>query len=104
MSAGNQLPDECAVLVRFPRTEAEAKGDREAWPWLPGTVLQQAGPDEWQVCVEDMSVAVREDGSKPTPRTPQHKLYYPCCYRDASEIRPRSGVYEGDGNPKGDQS
>ncbi len=50
---------------------------------LLGTIVQQCGPDKWQVCVEDMSVAVRKDDSKPTRRTPQRNLYYhsrrACC-------------------------
>ncbi len=83
------LADETPVFVRYPRTSEEERGDRANWPWLPGTIVQQCGPDEWQVCVEDMSVAVRKDCSKPTPRTPQHKLYYPLCFRDASEIKLR---------------
>ena len=58
------------VLVRFPRDKAEEQGSREAWPWLPGTVLEQAGPDEWRVCVEVRELAVRQDGSRPTRRTP----------------------------------
>ena len=78
--------EDVAVMVKFPRTKEEEQGDRANWPWLPGTVVHQCGPDEWQVCVEDMSVAVRKDGSKPTPRTPKNKLFYPFCYRDASEI------------------
>lgn len=53
------------------------------------SVLEQCGPDEWRVCIEVRELAVRADGSKPTPRTPSHKLYYPCCYRDASELRLR---------------
>ncbi len=84
-----QLVEDMAVEVRFPRTKEEERGDRNAWPWLPGTIVQQCGPDEWQVCVEDMAVAVREDGSKPTPRTPQHKLFYPLCFRDSGEIKLR---------------
>ncbi len=83
------LADETPVLVRYPRTTEEERGDRAKWPWLPGTILQQVGPDEWQVCVEDMAVAVRQDGSKPTPRTPKNKLFYPLCYRDSSELRRR---------------
>jgi hypothetical protein len=79
MSDVSQFPDDCAVLVRFPRTEAEAKGDRGAWPWLPGTVLQQVGPDEWQVCVEVRELAYPEGG----------ELWYPCCYRDADELQLR---------------
>ena len=83
------LADKNAGLRSVPRTKEEERGDRAEWPWLPGTILQQCGPDEWQVCVEDMAVAVRKDGSKPTPRTPKNRLYYPLCFRDASEIRLR---------------
>ena len=82
--------EDVAVIVRYPRTLEEERGDRSAWPWLPGTIVEQVGPDEWQVCVEDMAVAVRVDGSKPTPRTPSNRLYYPLCFRDASEIKLRS--------------
>jgi hypothetical protein len=89
MSGGNQFPDETPVLTRFPRTEAEKQGDRPAWPWLPGTVLERCGPDEWRVCVEVRELATRRDGSKPRSNTPPHKLYFPCCFRDASEIRLR---------------
>jgi hypothetical protein len=89
MNCENPYPDDSAVWVRYPRSEQEKQGDRSAWPWLPGTIEQRCGPDEWQVCVEDMSVAVRKDGSKPTPRTPRNRLYYPLCFRDTSEIRLR---------------
>ena len=82
--------EDMAVEVRFPRTKEEERRDRADWPWLPGTIVQQCGPDEWQVCVEDMSVAMCKDGSKPTPRTPSNRLYYPLCFRDASEIKLRS--------------
>jgi len=86
---GPAFAKDVAVKVRFPRTNEEERGDRANWSWLPGTIVEQVGPDEWQVCVEDMSVAVREDGSKPTPRTPQRNLYYPPCFRDSSEIKLR---------------
>jgi hypothetical protein len=79
--------EDMPVLVKYPRTKEEEQGDRAKWPWLPGTILQQCGPDEWRIVVEDISVAVRKDGSKPTPRTPSNRLYYPVCFRDASEIR-----------------
>jgi hypothetical protein len=85
-----KLVEDTPVLVKYPRTKEEERGDRAAWPWLPGTIVQQCGPDEWRVIVEDMAVAVRKDGSKPTPRTPKNRLYYPCCFRDSSEIRLRS--------------
>ena len=81
--------EDVAIMVKFPRTKQEEQGDRSAWPWLPGTIVQQCGPDEWQVCVEDMAVAVRKDGSRPTPRTPKNRLYFPLAYRDSSEIRLR---------------
>ena len=86
---GPAFAEDMAVVVRYPRTKQEEQGDWAGWPWLPGTIVQQCGSDEWQVCVEDMSVAVRKDGSKPTPRTPTNRLYYPLCFRDASEIKLR---------------
>jgi hypothetical protein len=82
-----RFPDESRVEVRFPRTRQEEHGDRGAWPWLPGSIIQQCGPDEWQVCVEDRDVAVLRDG-RPAPRnTASRNLYYPLCFRDSSEIR-----------------
>ena len=87
-----RFPENCAVLVRYPRTpEQEKDGTRDAWPWLPGSVLEQCGPDEWRICVEVRELTVREDSSKPRRNTPPHKLFYPCCHRDASEIRPAPG-------------
>ena len=46
------FPDESPVEVRYPRSTQEEKGDREQWPWLPGTTVGQCGPDECCVCVE----------------------------------------------------
>ena len=68
------------VEVRYPRTKAEEQGDRSAWPWLPGWIVQQCGPDEWEVCVETPELAAEHEG----------ETVYPCCYRDSSEIRTRS--------------
>ena len=48
----NPYPDGAPVLVRYPRDKAEEKASRDTWPWLPGTIVQRCGPDEWQVCVE----------------------------------------------------
>ena len=84
---GNLVPDDTRVDVRYPLNQEQHDGDRDAWPWLPGTITRQCGPDEWQVCVEDRRVATRKNGSKPTPRTPRRNLYYPLCFRDASELR-----------------
>jgi hypothetical protein len=83
------LADETPVFVRYPRTSEEKQGDRARWPWLTGTVLQRVGPDEFQIVVEDLAVAVRQDGSRPTPRTPRRNLFFPMCYRDSSEIKLR---------------
>jgi hypothetical protein len=80
-----RFPGGTAVETPYPLNQDDE--DRSTWPWLPGTITQQCGPDEWQVCVEDRRVAVRKDGSKPTPRTPQDRLYYPLCFRDSTEIR-----------------
>ena len=81
MSEANPFPDETPVLVRYPRSKAEEQGHRAAWPWLPGTVLEQCGPDEWDVCVEAPEL-VTADG-------------YPCCFRDSSELRAADGGHPG---------
>jgi hypothetical protein len=79
-----RFPDDSRVETRYPLTREQHDGDRDTWPWLPGTIQRQCGPDEWQVCVEVPELAVRKDGSKPTPRTPQRNLYYPLCFRGVS--------------------
>ena len=38
-----RFPDESPVEVRYPRSEQEEQGDRERWPWLPGTIVEQCG-------------------------------------------------------------
>jgi hypothetical protein len=82
-----RFPDDSPVLVRYPRDKREEQGDRSAWPWLPGSILSQSGPDEWYVCVEDRPLAVLDDGSPAPARTADEDLFYPCCFRDGSEIR-----------------
>ena len=54
---GGRFPDQSPVEVRYPRSKQEEQGARERWPWLPGTIVEQCGPDEWYVCIE-----VRETG------------------------------------------
>ena len=66
------------VLVKYPLTGDQERGDRAAWPWLPGTVTEVCGPDEWQVAVDDQRVATEQDG----------ELWYPLVFRDGSELRP----------------
>jgi hypothetical protein len=85
-----KFPDESPVEVRYPRSKQEEQGERERWSWLPGTIVEQCGPDEWYVCVVTRELAVREDGRPAADSTPGYDLFFPCCFRDSSEIRPRT--------------
>jgi hypothetical protein len=93
-------PDEQAVEVRYPLTEwqrpegmsadetlAAQKAERETWPWLPGEIAGQCGPDEWEVMVNAPELAQLEDGSPAPDGTAEEDLFFPTCYRDGSEIR-----------------
>ena len=82
-----KYPEGTPVQVRYPLT-AEQKDDREAWPWLPGTVEEECGPDEWLIVVESRDVATLEDGSPAPDDVPDADVFYPLCFRDSSEIRP----------------
>jgi hypothetical protein len=84
--SGNPYPDGAAVLVRYPLTRQQHDGDRAAWPWLPGTIVERCGPDEWQVCVEARELATLEDGTRPPEDVPGDELLFPCCFRGSSEI------------------
>src|SRR5260370_41788834 len=83
-----QVPDESPVEVRYPRSKQEEQGDREQWPRLPGTIVEQCGPEEWYICVEVRELAVLRDGRRAPRGTASRNLCYPCCFRDGSEIRP----------------
>jgi hypothetical protein len=74
----NPYPEDSWVLVRYPLTPEQARGDREAWPWLPGWVAAECGPGEWEICVQSPEVAGEYDG----------ETVYPTCFRDCSELRP----------------
>lgn len=82
-----RFPDGSAVEIRYPRDKREEQGDRSAWLWLPGTILGQRGPDEWYLSVAARELAMLGDGSPAPTGTADEDLFYPCCYRDASEIR-----------------
>lgn len=71
-----RFPDGSPVQTPYPLTAGQHRGDRAAWPWLPGRVLSQCGPDEWEIHVLAPELA-DEDGT------------FPVAYRDASEIRPQ---------------
>ncbi len=101
-----RFPDDSPVEVRYPRTRQEEHGDRAAWPWLPGSIVEQCGPDEWRVCVEDRGVAVLRDGRPARRNTASRNLYYPMCFRyypmcfrDSSEIRRPAPVVPGPSVP-----
>lgn len=83
-----RFPDESPVLVRYPLDGPRSVSDRAEWPWLPGTIEQQCGPDEWLVTIEDRRLAELDDGSPAPEGTPDEDLLFPQCYRDSSELRP----------------
>jgi hypothetical protein len=82
-----RFPDDSLVVVRYPCSLQEELGDRSERSWLPGSILGQCGPDEWHVCVESRELAMLEDGTPVPAGTADGDLFYPCCFRDASEIR-----------------
>jgi len=88
-----RFPVDSPVEVRYPRSKQEENGERSAWPWLPGSIVEQCGTDEWYVCVE---APVLGDGRSAPRGTPAEDLYHPCCFRDSSEIRPRATSGAGD--------
>jgi len=56
----------------------------------PGTIIEQCGPDEWYVWVGVRELAVLRDGRRASRGAASRDLYYPCRFRDGSEIRPRT--------------
>ena len=88
-----RFPDESPVEVRYPRSKREEQGDRERWPWLPGTIVEQCGPDEWYVCVvaRELAVLGRTEGPRRTARRAM-TCSFRCCFRDSSEIWPAHHV------------
>ena len=62
------------------------RGRRE-WPWLPGRILGQCGPDQWHIAVEARDLAELENGSPAPDGAPDEDLIVPSCFRDSSEIR-----------------
>jgi hypothetical protein len=83
-----RYPDGSAVGTGYPLTREQQDGDRSAWPWLPGTVIGQCGPDEWDVMVDVRELATLDDGTPAPPGTHWGDLCYPCAFRDSSELRP----------------
>jgi hypothetical protein len=87
-----RFPDDSPVWVWYPpKRDMGAENPERDWAWLPGSILGQCGSDEWHVVVEARELVTLADGSRAPEGTPDRNLYYPTCYRDASEIRPRTG-------------
>jgi len=83
-----RFPDDNLAEVRYPRTRQEEQGDRSAWPWLPGSILSQCGPDEWYVCVETGELATMTTAARRRPgRRPGN-----CSTRAVSGTPARSGA------------
>ena len=80
-----RFPDDSAVEVRYPRARRSRVTGRVAV--AAGINCKQCGPDEWRVCVEARELAMLDDGSPAPTGTADEDLFYPCCFRDASEIR-----------------
>src|ERR1035441_5191356 len=79
--------DDTPVLVKFPLTPRQEKGDRSAWPWLPGWVVSRCGPDEWEICVQVPELARLADGSPAPDGPPKDEAFYPVCFRDPLRSR-----------------
>jgi hypothetical protein len=81
-------PEGKQVETRFPLTEEQAAaGDRPSWPWLPGWIAEVCGPNEWQVVLQAPGLGRTAEGEIPDPGVPDSELFFPACFRDASEIR-----------------
>lgn len=39
------FPEDSWVEVRYPLTDEQENADRDGWPWLPGWVVAECGPD-----------------------------------------------------------
>jgi hypothetical protein len=76
-----------SVEVRYPLPGMTHEAPRDQWPWMPGEIEQQCGPDEYLVTVYARELAELEDGQPAPDGTPDDDVWYPQCYRGASEIR-----------------
>jgi hypothetical protein len=74
------FPDGSPVEVRYPRNRREEWGDRSLWPWPPGSIVEQCGPDEWYACVEVRELATLEDGRPALGGTADDDLFFPCWW------------------------
>jgi len=78
------FPEDSWVEVRYPLTTKQERGDRAAWPWLPGWVASICGQNEREICVQAPELASQYES----------ETVYPVCFRVASELRPLDGEPE----------
>jgi len=91
----NPFPDESDVLVRYPALGMTADHARDTWPWVPGVIESQRGPDEWLVTVYARELAELEDGSPAPEGTADGDLFWPQCFRGSDELRLAPGEPNG---------
>ena len=85
--ADNPFPDEADVMVRYPAPGMTAADPRENWPWMPGVIEHHCGPNEWLVTVYARKLAQLDDGTPAPDGTRGEDMWFPQCFRDASELR-----------------
>ena len=56
------FPEDSWVEVRYPLNSEQKNADRHGWPWLPGWVVAECGPDEWEICVQAPELAIQHEG------------------------------------------
>ena len=83
----DEFPEGTPAEVRYPLPGMTSATPRDEWPWLAGVIENVCGPDEWLIVVTAREVATGEDGTPAQDGTPDDALYFPCCFRDSSEIR-----------------
>ena len=83
-----RFPDESDVLVRYPAYGMTPDHARETWPWMPGVIENQCGPEEWLVTVYADELAALEDGTPAPEGTAGIDKYFPQCFRSAEELKP----------------
>lgn len=83
----NPFPDEADVMVRYPAPGTTASDPHENWPWMPGVIENRCGPNEWLVTVYARELAQLEDGTPAPDGNRDEDMWFPQCFRDASELR-----------------
>lgn len=83
---GPAFAEDMAVEVRFMRTKEDERGDRNAWPWLPGTIVEPCGPD---VCGACASRSASWQCAKTAASPPHRRQSAGCSTSAVTGIAPR---------------